>query len=62
MLLVIVVRGSNLGQFHLVRIGAPPVALAAGALTLLSIFTHRANIERLIQGQEPKIGGGKTGS
>jgi len=41
-------------------IGATPVALAAGALTLLSIFTHRANIERLIQGQEPKIGGGKT--
>ena len=41
-------------------IGATPVALAAGALTLLSIFTHRANIERLIQGQEPKIGGGKA--
>ena len=41
-------------------IGATPVVLAAGALTLLSIFTHRANIERLIQGQEPKIGGGKT--
>ena len=43
-------------------IGATPVALAAGALTLLSIFTHRANIERLIQGQEPKIGGGKAGT
>ena len=43
-------------------IGATPVALAAGALTLLSIFTHRANIERLIQGQEPKIGGGKSGT
>ena len=43
-------------------IGATPVALAAGALTLLSIFTHRANIVRLIQGQEPKIGGGKSGT
>ncbi len=43
-------------------IGAYPVALAAGALTLLSIFTHRANIERLIRGQEPKISGGKTGA
>ena len=43
-------------------IGATPVALAAGALTLLSIFTHRANIQRLIQGQEPKIGGGKAGT
>ena len=43
-------------------IGATPVALAAGALTLLSIFTHRANIERLIQGQESKIGGGKAGT
>lgn len=39
-------------------IGAYPVALAAGVLTLLSIFTHRANLERLIRGQEPKIGGG----
>jgi glycerol-3-phosphate acyltransferase PlsY len=43
-------------------IGAYPVALAAGALTLLSIFTHRANIERLIRGQEPKIGGGGAGA
>jgi glycerol-3-phosphate acyltransferase PlsY len=43
-------------------IGATPVALVAGALALLSIFTHRANIERLIQGQEPKIGGGKAGT
>ncbi|MCH7551548.1 MAG: glycerol-3-phosphate 1-O-acyltransferase PlsY [Proteobacteria bacterium] len=43
-------------------IGAYPVALAAGALTLLSIFTHRANIERLIRGEEPKIGGGGAGT
>ncbi|MEE8213536.1 MAG: glycerol-3-phosphate 1-O-acyltransferase PlsY [Alphaproteobacteria bacterium] len=43
-------------------IGAYPVALAAGVLALLSIFTHRANIERLIRGQEPKIGGGNTGA
>ncbi len=43
-------------------IGAYPVALAAGVLALLSIFTHRANIERLIRGQEPKIDGGKTGA
>lgn len=43
-------------------IGATPVALAAGALTLLSIFAHRANIERLIRGEEPKIGGGGAGA
>ena len=39
-------------------LGAYPVALTAGVLALLSIFTHRANIERLIRGQEPKIGDG----
>jgi len=38
--------------------GAVPVAMAAGALALLAVFSHRANIERLIRGQEPKIGGG----
>ena len=43
-------------------IGAYPVALAAGVLALLSIFTHRANIERLIRGREPKIGGANTGA
>ena len=43
-------------------IGAYPVALAAGVLALLSIFTHRANIERLIRGTEPKIGGGGAGA
>ena len=33
-----------------------PQAIAAGALALLSIFRHRANIERLMRGEESKIG------
>ncbi len=37
-------------------VGAYPVMIAAGALALLSIFRHRANIERLMRGEESKIG------
>ena len=36
--------------------GTYPVAMAAAILALLSYWRHRANIERLIGGQEPKIG------
>jgi len=42
---------------YAVWIGTYPVAIAAGILAILSFWRHRANIERLIQGQEPKIGG-----
>jgi glycerol-3-phosphate acyltransferase PlsY len=37
--------------------GAYPVMITAVALALLSVFRHRANIERLIRGEETKIGG-----
>jgi glycerol-3-phosphate acyltransferase PlsY len=37
--------------------GAYPVVITGGALVVLSIFRHRANIERLIRGKESKIGG-----
>jgi glycerol-3-phosphate acyltransferase PlsY len=43
-----------------VWLGAYPVAMAAGGLAVLSVYRHRANIERLMKGEEPKIGGGGT--
>jgi glycerol-3-phosphate acyltransferase PlsY len=47
---------------YAIWIGTYPVALAAGILMLLSIFAHRANIDRLVRGEEPKISGGKCGA
>ncbi len=44
--------------FYAYWLGAKPVALAAALLALLSIIRHHANIRRLMQGEEPKIGGG----
>jgi len=37
--------------------GAYPVMITAGVLAILSIVRHRANIERLMRGEESKIGG-----
>ena len=37
--------------------GAYPVMITAVALAVLSVFRHRANIERLMRGEESKIGG-----
>ena len=37
--------------------GAYPVMITAGMLAILSIVRHRANIERLMRGEESKIGG-----
>ncbi|MFQ5765797.1 MAG: glycerol-3-phosphate acyltransferase, partial [Rhodospirillales bacterium] len=39
-------------------LGVVPVAMAAGALAVLSIVRHHANIRRLVCGEETKIGGG----
>ena len=44
--------------FYAYWLGAKPVALAAALLALFSIIRHHANIRRLIEGEEPKIGGG----
>jgi glycerol-3-phosphate acyltransferase PlsY len=41
---------------------ATPVALAAAALALLVIVRHHANIKRLFDGQEPKIGRNSEGA
>ena len=43
-----------------VWLGAYPVAIAAGMLAALSVLRHRANIERLMKGEESKIGDGKS--
>ncbi|NQU62195.1 MAG: glycerol-3-phosphate 1-O-acyltransferase PlsY [Rhodospirillales bacterium] len=40
--------------------GTYPVAIVAGALALFSFFRHSANIDRLLKGEEPKIGGAKA--
>jgi glycerol-3-phosphate acyltransferase PlsY len=37
----------------------PPVYMAA-ALALLAVIRHQANIQRLIGGEEPKIGAEKA--
>lgn len=44
--------------FYAYWLGAKPVALAAALLALVSIIRHHANIRRLMQGEEPKIGSG----
>jgi len=43
--------------FYAYWLGAKSVAVAAALLALLSIIRHHANIRRLMQGEEPKIGG-----
>ena len=39
-----------------------PIGVAIGAISLLLIYRHRANIARLAQGTESRIGGGKKKS
>ena len=39
--------------------GRPDVAVMAGVLTVLIYWLHRANIQRLLKGEEPRIGGKK---
>ncbi|WP_366511532.1 glycerol-3-phosphate 1-O-acyltransferase PlsY [Maricaulis sp.] len=39
--------------------GRPDVAIMAGILTVLIYWLHRANIQRLLKGEEPRIGGRK---
>ncbi len=40
--------------------GRPDVAIMAGVLTALIYWLHRANIERILKGEEPRIGDKKT--
>ncbi|ABI66007.1 acyl-phosphate glycerol-3-phosphate acyltransferase [Maricaulis maris MCS10] len=40
--------------------GRPDVAIMAGLLTVLIYWLHRANISRLLKGEEPRIGGKKS--
>ncbi|SDE38137.1 glycerol-3-phosphate acyltransferase PlsY [Paracoccus isoporae] len=42
-------------------LGQPRVATAALFMVALIFLRHRANIERLLNGTEPRIGGGRSG-
>ena len=52
--------GLSAAPLYALWVGAYPVMITAGALALLSVYRHRANIERLIRGEESKIGGKST--
>ena len=41
------------------RFAGPEYALAAAGLALMGFYRHKANIVRLIRGEEPRIGGKK---
>ncbi|WP_417497480.1 glycerol-3-phosphate 1-O-acyltransferase PlsY [Maricaulis sp.] len=41
-------------------IGRPDVAIMTGLLAVLIYWLHRANIGRILKGEEPRIGGKKT--
>tara|TARA_R110002096_G_scaffold223314_3_gene412336 strand:+ start:1937 stop:2572 length:636 start_codon:yes stop_codon:yes gene_type:complete len=43
-------------------IGRMDVAIMTGILTVLIYWLHRANIGRILRGEEPRIGGSKTAS
>ena len=38
----------------------PPLGIALAIIGVLLFYRHRANITRLIQGTESRIGGGKS--
>ncbi|WP_417492817.1 glycerol-3-phosphate 1-O-acyltransferase PlsY [Maricaulis sp.] len=41
-------------------IGRPDVAIMTGVLAIMIYWLHRANIGRILKGEEPRIGGKKT--
>jgi glycerol-3-phosphate acyltransferase PlsY len=42
-------------------LGRPDVAIMTGLLTVLIYWLHRTNIERILKGEEPRIGAKKAG-
>ncbi len=54
---LVAAAGSPLIMFAM---GRPAAAAAALAMTVVIFIRHRANIDRLINGVEPKIGAGKA--
>ena len=46
----------------LFTMGKPAYAIAAAFMTALIFIRHRANIDRLMKGLEPKIGAKKAGA
>jgi glycerol-3-phosphate acyltransferase PlsY len=50
------------GPLILFTMGKASYALAALCMATLILVRHRANIDRLLKGAEPKIGKGKEGA
>jgi glycerol-3-phosphate acyltransferase PlsY len=48
--------GAAMTPFYLLLFGKPLLAATALVLSLIVFWTHRANIARLLKGEEPKIG------
>lgn len=45
--------------YHFLLFGTEPMSLAVIIMSALLVYRHRANIERLLAGKEPKLGQGK---
>ena len=50
------VAGVFAALYQFLLLGVEPMSLAVMAMSALLVFRHRANIERLLAGKEPKLG------
>lgn len=58
----LLILGGQTGQYGLSPNGLYEVYLIGGAMTLLAFYKHKANIIRLLQGKESKLGEKKAGN
>ncbi len=58
----LLILGGQTGQYGLSLNGLYEVYLIGGAMTLLAFYKHKANIIRLLQGTESKLGEKKAGN
>ncbi len=58
----LLILGGQTGQYGLSPNGLYEVYLIGGAMTLLAFYKHKANIIRLLQGTESKLGEKKAGN
>lgn len=60
--MALLILGGQTGQYGLSPNGLYEVYLIGGAMTLLAFYKHKANIIRLLQGTESKLGEKKAGN